>query len=454
MNNTLWYQDAIFYHIYPLGLCGAPEHNPINAPVEDRLEQLFPWLEHARSLGANALYLGPVFESSTHGYDTRDYYQVDRRLGDNPAFARFAEHVHQYGMRLVLDAVFNHVGRDFWAFRDVLEKGEDSLYVDWFTNLRFGKTSPKGDPFRYEGWQGHFDLVKLNLSHPDVRAHLFDAVALWMDQFGADGLRLDAADCIDFDFLRALRDFVKTRRHDFWLMGEVVHGNYRDWTNPETLDSVTNYASYKGLYSSLNDDNYFEIAHTLENQFGEQGRFKDLHLYNFVDNHDVDRVASKLTHYRHLYPLYLLLYSMPGIPSVYYGSEWGIEGVKGLYTDAPLRPKLVLNAMDSQSPQPDLLSVIRRLGDIRQKSPSLRHGDFQKIHVDHQQLAFLRQTPEETILVVLNSAAQSVALVLPLPGKGHEFIDLLEPDAVFHSSDGSLQVLIPPSWGRLLKCVQ
>jgi glycosidase len=453
MNNSYWYQDAIFYHIYPLGLCGAPEQNRFNDPVENRLDQLYPWLAHARSLGATALYLGPVFESSTHGYDTSDYYQVDRRLGDNPSFTKFAEAVHQQGMQLVLDGVFNHVGRDFWAFRDVLDKGGDSPYLAWFQNLRFGETSPKGDPFSYESWQGHYDLVKLNLQHPDVRAHLFEAIGMWMDQFGIDGLRLDAADCIDLDFLRALHTFVKGRRADFWLMGEVVHGNYRDWANPEILDSVTNYACYKGLYSSLNDGNYFEIAHNLERQFGEEGCYQDLYLYNFVDNHDVDRVASKLAQDRLLFPLYLLLYSMPGMPSIYYGSEWGIKGVKEAHTDAPLRPYLDLSAMHTQPPQPGLLEVIRKLGEIRRGSSALRHGDFKILSVDHHHLVFLRQTPGETIMVALNSAAQEIVLELPMPANRQDFADLLSPGEVLHGVGGNIRVLIPPYWGRILKCI-
>ena len=452
--DTAWYQNAIFYHIYPLGLSGASTRNDFTAPIEQGLHRLYPWLAHAQSLGCNALYLGPVFQSSSHGYDTSDYYQVDRRLGDNDALARFSAAVHQHGMRLVLDAVFNHVGRDFWAFKDVLEQGENSPYTDWFQNLRFGETSPMGDSFRYEGWQGHYSLVKLNLAHPHVRAHLFDAVGLWMDRFNIDGLRLDAADCIDLDFLRALRSFVKNRQADFWLMGEVVHGDYRDWANPETLDSVTNYECYKGLFSSLNASNYFEVAYSLDRQFGRQGLYREISLYNFVDNHDVDRVASKLAKGEHLYPLYLLLFSMPGIPAMYYGSEWGIQGVKGQYSDAPLRPVLDLNQMARQSPHPDLVEVIRKLADIRQCSTALRHGDYQPLHVDHQQLAFVRQSPEEVIVAVLNSEPRQVNLYLRPPGNMHAFEDLLDPGMIVPVVDGQINIDLAASWGRLLKGVR
>ena len=453
IRHTPWYQESIFYHIYPLGLCGAPEHNDSNDPIEHRLENLYPWIAHGQALGASALYLGPVFQSSTHGYDTIDYYQVDRRLGTNQDLADLADAVHQHGMRLVLDAVFNHVGRDFWAFRDVLTYGEGSAYVDWFHNLRFGEKSPKGDPFSYTSWQGHDDLVELNLAHHDVWAQLFDAVKLWMHQFGIDGLRLDAADSMDFDFLRALRGFVKPLREDFWLMGEVVHGNYQDWANPQTLDSVTNYAAYKGLFSSLNEANYFEIAHTLERQFGEQGLYKDLHLYTFVDNHDVDRVASRLTDERHLYPLYMLLYSMPGIPSVYYGSEWGIKGVKDDHTDAPLRPSLDLHRMNTHSPQPDLATVIRQLASIRHQTAALRLGDFTTLHVDHQQFAFVRQFQDESIIVAINSAFQDAELELAVPAGGHAFMDLLERGVTYHAHEGRIQISIPPAWGRIIACI-
>lgn len=446
-----WENDAFFYHIYPLGLCGAPYLNDLGAPTAYRLEKIYPWLDHLQSLGANAIYLGPVFQSSSHGYDTMDYYRVDRRLGDNTTLAKLAEVIHERGMRLVLDGVFNHVGREFWAFKDVLAKGEDSTYCDWFHNLRFGEHSPKGDPFTYEGWQGHYSLVKLNLSHPDVQAHLFDAVGMWMEQFKIDGLRLDAADCIEFDFLRALHDFTKSRRGVFWLMGEVVHGDYRKWANPRTLDSVTNYECYKGLYSSLNDKNYFEIAYNLNRQFGEEGLYRDLHLYNFVDNHDVDRVASKLENPAHLYPLYLLLFTMPGIPSIYYGSEWGVEGVKGDWTDEPLRPALKIDQLSADSPQPDLTDSIRKLAAVRGSNEALKVGSYRQCHVDHQQFAFTRQIDDERVLVVLNSSPENVPLDITLPWESGILYDLLEPDLTFQIKQGQTQVKVPHAWGRVMK---
>ena len=150
-----------------------------------------------------ALLLGPVLESGTHGYDTADLFRVDRRLGSNDDLKALIAACHENGLKVMLDAVFHHVGRDFWAFRDVQERGAASPYRDWFF-LDFSATSPAGDPFSYEGWNGHFDLVKLNTAHPAVREHLFSAARLWLSDFGADGLRLDAADTLDRGFQRDL----------------------------------------------------------------------------------------------------------------------------------------------------------------------------------------------------------------------------------------------------------
>jgi glycosidase len=403
IHDILLAQNAIFYNIYPLGLLGAPERNDLHLPIVNRLTGLTPWLDHIQSLGANAIYLGPVFQSTSHGYDTVDYNQVDRRLGENADLTWFSQNLHSRGMRLVFDAVFNHVGRDFWAFQDLLTRGESSAYRDWFHNLRFGESNAQGDPFTYEGWHGHTSLVKLNLSNPNVRAHLFDAVRMWVGEFDIDGLRLDAADCIDLDFLRALRQFSCALSEDFWLMGEVVHGDYRPWANPETLHSVTNYECYKGLYSSMVDRNYHEIAYGLDRQFGADGLYQVLDLYNFVDNHDVDRVASKLKDPALLYPLYLLLFTMPGVPSVYYGSEWGIGGVKGEWSDVPLRPTLELGHMLGHAPEPDLMKAISRLAAIRKKSKALRNGIYRPLKVRHQQLSFIRDCGEDKVIVLLNS---------------------------------------------------
>jgi len=446
-----WATDAVFYHIYPLGLCGAPARNDFGAAPVERLDRLEPWLDHARGLGATALYLGPVFESTAHGYDTADYWHVDRRLGTDEALARLVSAAHDRGLRVVLDGVFNHVGRDFWAFRDVVERGEASEFASWFAGLRFDMRSPFGDPFAYEGWAGHFDLVKLNLANADVRGHLLGAVRSWIVDFGIDGLRLDAADVVDLGFQRELAAWCRSIDPDFWLMGEVVHGDYRRWANPDTLDSVTNYECYKGLWSSLADRNYFEVAYTLNRQFGRGGIYAGLPLYNFADNHDQDRVASRLADPRLLYPLHVLLFTMPGVPSIYYGSEWGIHGRRLPGDDRPVRPALELpRTTPAHVPEPDLAGTIRRLAELRASLPELRLGSYRQVLVAAEQLAFARELDDRTALVALNAADLPVTVTVETRANGPEaWRDALN-GGEWRAEDGRLRVEIPPSWGRVL----
>lgn len=447
-----WSFDAIFYHIYPLGLTGAPKRNDFSQPPVERLDQLHDWIAHLRELGINALYLGPLFESTAHGYDTADYYHVDRRLGSDETLANFSVALHANGIRLVLDGVFNHVGRDFWAFRDVQQRGWDSPYRDWFQNLRFNGRSPYNDPFTYEGWAGHYDLVKLNLQNSAVREHIFGAVASWMDAFAIDGLRLDAADVIDVDFLEKLTAFCKARRPDFWLLGETVHGDYRRLVNPQMLDSATNYECYKGLYSSLADVNYFEIAYALNRQFGESGIYRGLPLYNFADNHDVNRVASNLHKPAHLYPLYCLLFTMPGVPSIYYGSEWGLEARRTPYNDSALRPKLNLNTIPQITTQPQLAGEIARLIAIRKSHPALRGGEYRQLYVTHEQLAFARFTSQEHLVVLLNAADKPARFDIGVPLTFTSGVDLLNHGERFTIQQGRLQVEeVYSHWGRIIR---
>lgn len=446
-----WIDDAFFYHIYPLGLCDAPRRNDFTSAPVPRLEKIYSWLDHIQNLGCNALYLGPLFESSVHGYDTADYYTLDRRLGSNETLARLGAEIKARGMRLVLDAVFNHVGRDFWAFRDVRARGQASPYVGWFANLRFEGGNRFGDPFTYEGWNGHDSLVKLNLANPEVRTHLFGAVQQWTEQYQIDGLRLDAADCLDFDFLHALRSFCNGLRADFWLMGEVIHGDYNRWANPETLHSVTNYEAYKGLYSSLAEKNYHEMAYTLEREFGPQGVYRGRRLYNFTDNHDVNRVASNLPRAALLYPLYILLFCMPGAPSLYYGSEWGLTGQRTRESDLMLRPALDLDTCIRSAPQPDLPAALKKLAALRRDLPALRGGSCRVLHASPEQMVVLREHAGQQAVVALNASGQPAQLSLQgVPLADGRLRDRLNPGERAEVRGGCLELALHPTWGRVL----
>ena len=415
---SVWYETAAFYHIYPLGLCGAPAENDLSAPVEHRLNSLIPWLDHLQDLKIGGLYIGPLFESSSHGYDTVDYRKVDRRLGDNDDFRRFVSEAHARGIRVVVDAVFNHTGRDFFAFRDIREKREGSSYRWWYKGINFGWNSAWNDGFSYESWRNCGNLVNLNLQNREVKDYLFDVLRFWVSEFDIDGVRLDCADCLDFDFMKEMRWICDGMNREFWLMGEVIHGDYARWANDQMLHSVTNYELHKGLYSGHNDHNYFEIAHTIRRQFDANGGiYRGRTLYSFVDNHDVARIVSKLNDRRHLKPVYTLLYTLPGLPSIYYGSEWGIEGRKEM-GDAALRPALDLDQMKTSAPEPWLEEYLAYLGTCRQENEALCTGSYRELLLTNRQYAFARILGGKAVVVAVNNDDKDSELWIPSPAAG------------------------------------
>ena len=397
---NLWIEDRVFYNIFTLGFCDVLEPSRIYEE-KNRLIKIEEWIPHLKKMSINAIYFGPVFESSYHGYDTRDYLNIDKRLGTNEDFKDLCKKLHENDIKIVLDGVFNHVGREFWAFKDIQKNGRNSKYCSWFSGLNFDSRSPMGDDFNYESWNGCYDLVKLNLWNRDVVEYLLHAVEFWIDEFDIDGLRLDAADKIIFDFFKELKIFTEKKKDNFWLMGEIIHGDYNRWANKESLDSVTNYECYKGIYSSHNDKNYFEIAYSLNRMFGNGGIYKDLCLYNFVDNHDVNRLASTLKVQEYLFNVYTILYTMPGVPSIYYGSEYGIKAVKGDKTDLPLRPSVdeIENYEDKNN---ELFDHIEKLGRIRVVSEALKNGNYEQVIIKNEQYVFSRTSKNDKIYIVLN----------------------------------------------------
>ncbi|MDL2253998.1 hypothetical protein LJC49_08035 [Ruminococcaceae bacterium OttesenSCG-928-I18] len=391
----MWYEDCIYYQIYPLGFCGAPMQN--DGQLAHKMEKVTDWIPHLQKLGIGAVLFNPLFESDAHGYDTRDYKKVDVRLGTNEDFKAVCDALHSAGMKVVLDGVFHHVGRGFWAFEDVRQNRENSPYRDWF-QIDFGGDSNYGDGFWYEGWEGHFELVKLNLSNPAVTDYLLSCVSFWMDEFSIDGIRLDVAYLLPHDFMRRLHSHVRQNRPDFFLLGEMLHGDYKGIVNDEMLQSATNYECYKGLFSSLNSHNLFEIAYSLSRQFGPEDwtLYKGLPLFNFVDNHDVTRAATILSEKKHLPLLYGMLFGMPGIPSLYYGSEWGAEGDKS-EGDAALRPAF------EKPLENDLFALIVKMCQVYNSSDALRHGAYRQVYLTNQQFLFERKTGAQRILVALNA---------------------------------------------------
>ena len=420
---NMWAYESVFYQIYPMGFCGVPfENDGIQRHEIKRVEE---WIPHMQKLGVNAVYFSPVFESDTHGYNTRDYRKIDVRLGTNEDFKEVCDALHAAGIRVVLDGVFNHVGRGFAQFQDVIKNRENSPYVNWFYRIDFGGNSNYNDGLWYEGWEGNYDLVRLNLHNEDVIAHLFSCIKGWIDEFDIDGLRLDVAYCLDHDFIRRLRAYCDTLKPDFFLVGEVVHGDYNQIMNDAMLHSVTNYECYKGLYSSFNSMNMFEINHSLLRQFGSDNwtLYKGKHLLSFVDNHDVTRVASILSNEAHLPLIYAMQFGMPGIPCVYYGSEWGAKARK---EDGDPALRACFDAPEWTA----LTDFISRLAAAKKSSEALNYGDFRSVLLTNKQSIFERKSTNERVLVAINADSESFTAhfdagcgtaVDLLTGKTHDF---------------------------------
>lgn len=390
----MWAYESVFYQVYPLGFTGAPFEN--DGELRHGILRFIDWIPHIRKVGANAIYFSPVFESDTHGYNTRDYKKIDVRLGTNEDFKKVCDELHKNDIKVVLDGVFNHVGRGHFAFQDVLKNRENSPYRYWF-NIDFNGNDAWNDGLWYEGWEGNYDLVKLNLKNDEVVNYLFDCVKYWIEYFEIDGIRLDVAYCLDPDFMHRLRGFTDSLKNDFFLVGETVHGDYNRLVNDGMLHSATNYECYKGIYSAINSLNLFEIVHSLLRQFGpeEWTLYKGKHMLSFVDNHDVSRIASVINNEKNLPLAYAFIFGMPGIPCVYYGSEWGFKADKS-QGDPALRPYF------ENYEENALTDIIAGYAKVKKESKALNYGNFYSLLLTNRQCVFGRWTEEETVLVGIN----------------------------------------------------
>ena len=434
-----WYDSAVFYHIYPIGMTGAPKTNSFEIS-EHRLNKLLPWIGHIKKLGCNAIYIGPLFESVGHGYETVDYKKLDSRLGDNEAFINTC---HENDIKVIVDGVFNHVGREFFAFKDVKEKRENSAYKEWFKNLHFDWNNDYNDGLYYDSWDGHGTLVNLNHQNPAVREYMLDVVRFWIREFDIDGIRLDAADVLDFTFMSELRSVTDSCKQDFWLMGEVIHGDYTRWVNENMLQSVTNYWLHKALYSGHNDHNYFEIAHTVK-RCTDMGMHIANAFYNFVDNHDVARIYTKLNNKNHFAPVHVLLYTLPGKPSIYYGSEFAIEGEKKPYADEILRPELNFEDYKTALESSENTKLIAALGNMRISNPWVGEAGYRELLLTNRQYAFLREYGDKRLVAIVNNDDNNADIHLNING---EFTEIFSGEK--RNFDGNMHVNIPGNSGQV-----
>ena len=439
-----WYDSAVFYHIYPLGLCGCAKEN--TGVSESHFDQLNAWAAHAKKLGCNAIYIGPLFESEGHGYETTDYRMVDRRLGTNGDFKQFVKNCHAMGVHVVVDGVFNHTGRSFFAFQDIIKNREGSRYKDWYCNVNFWGNTEYNDGFSYDNWGGYNLLAKLNQRNPEVKQYHFDTIRFWVKEFDIDGIRLDAADVLDHDFMREMRHVTDGLKPEFWLMGEVIHGDYSRWANDGMLHSVTNYELHKALFSGHNDHNYFEIAHTIRrlNQL-----CRNIKLYTFADNHDVERIYSKLNNKEHIYNVALLQYTVPGIPSIYYGSEFGIEGKKERGSDWNLRPCLDLKDYENSYTENELTHLLIKLGKLKERFRELTDGEYEELLLTNRQYAFARKLSGSAVITAMNNDDAPAHLEIRLPVHAESAVDLLQADEEEEAEKAAAEAAAAKEEGRI-----
>jgi glycosidase len=360
-----WVSYAVWWHVYPLGFTGA-----LHAGPGHRLTRLVDWLDYAVELGVNGLQLGPIFASSTHGYDTTDHFRIDPRLGDEADFDALVAAARARGLRVLLDGVFNHVGRDFQA------------PASWFSGAVF---------------EGHGELRELDHTEPEVLDYTVQVMEHWLDR-GADGWRLDAAYAVKPAFWKAALDRVRVRHPAAWFVGEMIQGDYAAFLEESGLDAITQYELWKAIWSSLNDGNFFELAWALERHatFGLP--------MTFVGNHDVTRIASRLDDPRHLAAALVVLFLLSGVPSIYYGDEQAFRGVKEDRAggDDAIRPEFPASP-DGLAPYGwPTYRLHERLIGLRRRHPWLATAATTPIHLTNTAVAFRSAAGDQQVVALLN----------------------------------------------------
>ncbi|WP_226344100.1 alpha-amylase family glycosyl hydrolase [Agilicoccus flavus] len=408
-----WVRDSMWWHVYPLGFTGAPHGASGDPEPAHRFAHLEAWLDHVVDLGLNGIALGPIFASSTHGYDTTDHLRVDPRLGTAQDAESFFAACHAKGLRVMLDGVFNHVGREHPAFQAVLEQGAGAETAGWF-HLEWSDGDGAGAVPRYRNFEGHDQLVALDHGSEAVVDLVTDAMCHWLDA-GADAWRLDAAYAVLPEFWARVLPRVRERHPDVYVVGEVIHGHYADVVTRSGMDAVTQYELWKAVWSGLNDTNFHEIAHAL----GRHDEFLATFVpWTFVGNHDVTRIASRLTDERHLPHALALLFTVGGTPAVYYGDELAYRGVKEerFGGDDDIRPLFPASPAELSELGADTLAVHRALVGLRRRHRWLHTARPATLHLENDRFAY-EVTGEGARLVVALNLADDAA-VIPVTGAG------------------------------------
>jgi cyclomaltodextrinase len=407
-----WVQHAVWWQVYPLGFVGAEQDAlPTGSPAVHRLPQLVSWLDYAVELGASGIALGPVFASETHGYDTSDYFHLDPRLGDEADFDELIREAHSRGLRVLLDGVFNHTGRSFPPFQEAVAQGPSGPKASWFRfNWPAAGWSPGLEP-EYVDFEGHHHLVALNHAEPEVAGFVARVMKHWLGR-GADGWRLDAAYAVPTSFWNRVLTEVRADFPDAYFVGEYIHGDYAAAVHDSGLDSATQYELWKAVWSSLNDRNFYELAAAMERHNSFLAGFAPL---TFIGNHDVTRIASKLQDPALLPLAIVVLLTVGGTPSIYYGDEQAFQGIKEDRAggDDAVRPVFPASPEDLDPAGWPLYRLHQELIGLRRRHAWLHSARTAVLKLSNEQLVFETENDGGSLTVALNLADEPADLEVP-----------------------------------------
>jgi glycosidase len=416
-----WVQDAIFYQIFPDRFAnGDLTNDPPNlqkwgsAPTVwgfqgGDLRGIIQHFDYLLDLGITAIYLNPIFAAtSTHRYNTSDYYQIDPKLGTLADFRALLDTAHRNDVRIVLDGVFNHVGRGFFAFVDVLENGANSPYKGWFCIKDFPLDAYNGgQPENYLGWWNHKDLPKLNTSNKQVRKYIFDVARYWIEQ-GIDGWRLDVPNEIDDDgFWAEFRQVVRAANRDAYLLGEIWDVDPR-WADDRHFDGLMNYPVRDALLAFFQSrENAVQFSERITGLFKAYKPENLSAMYVPLDTHDTERFKTVVGGNTDKLKLaFLFQMAFPGAPAIYYGDEIGLEGGK----DPDSRRAFPWKEVDWNQ---ELRLWIKTLITLRKRTPSLRRGDYLGLLAKDGHYAFARTLGEDKVLVAMNATSRARQIEVP-----------------------------------------
>lgn len=460
-----WVQDAVFYQIFPDRFYnGDPNNDPPNVQawgsppsvtgfqggdlrgIQDKLDYLL-------DLGVNALYLTPIFQAtSNHRYNTTDYYRIDPKLGTLDDFRSFLDAAHRRGFRVILDGVFNHCGRSFFAFADILENQEHSPYLKWFHIRHFPVDAYAfGDAQDYLGWWGMKSLPKFNTNNPEVRRYILDVARYWIEQ-GIDGWRLDVPNEIDDDsFWVEFRHVVKTANPEAYLLGEIWTADRR-WVGDGHFDGLMNYpvrdAVLRLLFAgTLDTPQFIDKLAALIKTYPPENMFA---MYVPLGSHDTERLLTKVENNLDKARLaFLFQFAFLGAPAIYYGDEIGLTGGK----DPACRAAFPWNTSQWNL---ELLDWVKKLVALRKQSIALRRGDYYPLCNDLECscLAFARRHSEECVLVAINASSKASSFTIAVKDlgwqDGHQVKNLLAIGRVSSVQNGQIDVTLPAWSGTWL----